>query len=63
MDEFSNKNDNKFQVINMNYKLKKIKNRKKNNFSHDSLRCSSYQLKCVSLETKRCQQNAGTWKT
>jgi len=31
MDKFS---DNKFQIINMNYKLKKIKNRKKNNYKN-----------------------------
>jgi hypothetical protein len=37
MDKFSDSNkkgDNKFQVINMNYKLKKIKNRKKNNYKN-----------------------------
>ena len=32
-------------------------------FLYDSLRCSSYQPRCVSHETKRSQQNAGSWKT
>ena len=34
MDKFSENNNDNFQVINMNYKLKKIKNRKKNNYKN-----------------------------